>query len=233
MWKLSSVRNPIRILNKEMGSEGPKSVTIHVTGFKKFHGVAQNPTETAVNILKDYVEKRGLPAGVTLGSCTVLETVGEGGLPTLLKVIEESSSGNSSNNGQVIWLHLGVNSGATKFAIERLAVNEATFRCADELGWQPQRLPIVPEDGGINQIRKTSCPTESILEFLKKKSFEVTMSDDAGRFVCNYVYYHSLRLAEQKGHKCLFVHVPTFNRVNQEKQMEFVAALLEAIASTC
>ncbi|XP_006356428.1 pyrrolidone-carboxylate peptidase 1 [Solanum tuberosum] len=216
-----------------MGSEGPKSVTIHVTGFKKFHGVAQNPTETAVSNLKYYVEMKGLPAGVTLGSCTVLETAGEGGLPALLKVIEESSAGNSSNNGQVIWLHLGVNSGATKFAIERLAVNEATFRCADELGWQPQRVPIVPEDGGINQIRKTSCPTESILEFLKKKGFDVTMSDDAGRFVCNYVYYHSLRFAEEKGHKCLFVHVPTFNRVNQEKQMEFIAALLEAIASTC
>lgn len=215
-----------------MGSEGTKSLTIHVTGFKKFHGVSQNPTETTVNNLKDYVEKRGLPAGVTLGSCTVLETAGEGGLPTLLKVIEESSSGNSPNNGQVIWLHLGVNSGATKFAIEKLAVNEATFRCADELGWQPQRLPIVPEDGGINQMRKTSCATESILEFLKKKGFEVTMSDDAGRFVCNYVYYHSLRFAEQKGHRCLFVHVPTFNRMNQEKQMEFVAALLEAIAST-
>ncbi|KAL3337202.1 hypothetical protein AABB24_029715 [Solanum stoloniferum] len=216
-----------------MGSEGPKSVTIHVTGFKKFHGVAQNPTETVVSNLKYYVEKKGLPAGVTLGSCSVLETAGEGGLPTLLKVIEESSAGNSSNNGQVIWLHLGVNSGATKFAIERLAVNEATFRCADELGWQPQRVPIVPEDGGINQIRKTSCPTESILEFLKNKGFDVTMSDDAGRFVCNYVYYHSLRFAEEKGHKCLFVHVPTFNRVHQEKQMEFVAALLEAIASTC
>lgn len=234
MWKLSSIRNRVRVLNEEMGSEGPKSVTIHVTGFKKFHGVAQNPTETTVNSLKDFVKNRGLPAGVTLGSCTVLETAGEGGLPTLLKVIEsESSSENSSNNGRVIWLHLGVNSGSTKFAIERLAVNEATFRCADELGWQPQRLPIVPEDGGINQARKTSCSAEGILEFLKKKGFEVTMSDDAGRFVCNYVYYHSLRFAEKKGHKSIFVHVPTFNRVNQETQMEFVVALLEAIASTC
>lgn len=25
-----------------------------------------------------------------------------------------------------------------KFAIERQAVNEATFRCPDEFGWQPQ-----------------------------------------------------------------------------------------------
>ena len=33
---------------------------------------------------------------------------------------------------------MGVNSGASKFAIERKAVNEATFRCPDEMGWQPQ-----------------------------------------------------------------------------------------------
>lgn len=35
-------------------------------------------------------------------------------------------------------LHFGVNSGATRFAIENQAVNEATFRCPDELGWKPQ-----------------------------------------------------------------------------------------------
>lgn len=37
-------------------------------------------------------------------------------------------------------LHLGVNSGAMRFAIENQAVNEATFRCPDELGWKPQVL---------------------------------------------------------------------------------------------
>jgi pyroglutamyl-peptidase len=61
----------------------------------------------------------------------------------------------------------------------------------------------------------------------------VTISDDAGRFVCNYVYYHSLRFAEQKGHKSLFVHVPLFSRIDEETQMRFAASLLEAIASTC
>lgn len=35
-------------------------------------------------------------------------------------------------------VHFGVNSGATRFAIEQQAVNEATFRCPDEMGWKPQ-----------------------------------------------------------------------------------------------
>lgn len=38
----------------------------------------------------------------------------------------------------IFQLHFGVNSGATRFAIERQAVNEANFRCPDELGWKPQ-----------------------------------------------------------------------------------------------
>ncbi len=80
---------------------------------------------------------------------------------------------------------------------------------------------------------KTCCSIEAILKFLKKKGYEVTISNDAGRFVCNYVYYHSLRFAEQKGHKTLFVHVPLFSRIEEETQMQFVASLLEAIAATC
>lgn len=59
------------------------------------------------------------------------------------------------------------------------------------------------------------------------------MSQNAGRFVCNYVYYHSLRFAEQKGHKSLFVHVPLFSRIDEEAQMKFIGDLLEGVASTC
>ncbi|KAF2292763.1 hypothetical protein GH714_027923 [Hevea brasiliensis] len=69
---IKEIENCIRGGNGEMGSEGAKDVVIHVTGFKKFQGVAENPTETIVNNLKDYVEKRGLPAGLTLGSCPFL-----------------------------------------------------------------------------------------------------------------------------------------------------------------
>ncbi|KAJ6808665.1 uncharacterized protein M6B38_165000 [Iris pallida] len=124
-----------------MGSEGPSVVTIYVTGFKKFHGVSENPTETIVNNLKGYLQKNGIPKGLVLGSCNVLETAGEGALPELYKVLESAMVGQdieSSNPRRVILLHLGVNSGATRFAIETQAVNEATFRCQDELGWKPQ-----------------------------------------------------------------------------------------------
>jgi pyroglutamyl-peptidase len=90
-----------------MGSEGPPTVTIHVTGFKKFHGVAENPTETIVGNLKDYMKKRGLPKGVILGSCNILETAGQGALvplyQTLQSAVEKDENG-LSNSGRVIWV---------------------------------------------------------------------------------------------------------------------------------
>ncbi|KAK4423836.1 Pyrrolidone-carboxylate peptidase [Sesamum alatum] len=216
-----------------MGSEGPKSVKINVTGFKKFHGVDANPTETIVENLKDYVESRGLPPGVTLGTCAVLETAGDGAVSELYKVLDSGiSRGTNSRNEKVVWLHLGVSKGALKFALERQAVNEATFCSPDELGWQPQQLPVILGDGGISQTRTTSCCIEAILEFLKRKGYDANISNDAGRFVCNFVYYHSLMFAEQKGHQSLFVHIPPFSRVDEETQMQFIVALLEAIAST-
>lgn len=81
-------------------------------------------------------------------------------------------------------------------------------------------------------LLKTSCSVEAILGHLKNEGHDVICSDDAGRFVCNYVYYHSLRFAEQKGHKSLFVHVPLFAKIDEEKQMQFTYALLEAVSSS-
>ncbi|OVA13558.1 Peptidase C15 [Macleaya cordata] len=217
-----------------MGSEGPPAVTVHVTGFKKFHGVAENPTETIVGNLKEYVEKKGLPKGLILGSCNVLEAAGEGAVPALYQILDsavKSSNFKPSNSGQIIWLHFGVNSGATKFAIEHQAVNEATFRCPDEMGWKPQNVPVVPADGGISRIRETTLPVDEITTALAKMGYEVIRSNDAGRFVCNYVYYHSLRFAAENGIKSLFVHVPLFLTIDEETQMQFAASLLEVLAS--
>ncbi|KAG9459879.1 hypothetical protein H6P81_004387 [Aristolochia fimbriata] len=214
-----------------MGSEGPSEVIVHVTGFKKFHGVAENPTETIVSNLKEFMEKKGLPKGLVLGSCRILETAGQGALAPLYQMFESGLNSKTSNGGRVILVHFGVNSGATRFAIEQQAVNEATFRCPDELGWKPQKVPIVPSDGGISRTRETVLPVNEITKSLAKMGYEVMPSEDAGRFVCNYVYYHSLRFAEQNGVKSLFVHVPLFLTVDEETQMQFAASLLEVLAT--
>lgn len=223
-----------------MGSEGPPVTKIHVTGFRKFHGVAENPTETIVSRLMDYVNKQVLPEGAIPSSCNILETAGEGVVSTLYALLESTLPSNAGTDSEflsdtgsgerIIWLHLGVNSGASKFAVECRALNEATFRCPDEMGWQPQRAPIFPEDGGISHAIETTLPTKAIVQALAKKGYDVFVSDDAGRFVCNYVYYHSLRYAAKHGIKSLFVHVPLFTKVDEETQMQFIASVLEVLA---
>ena len=90
-----------------MGSEGPPAVTIHVTGFKKFHGVSDNPTETIVGNLQEYMKKNGLPKGLILGSCNILETAGQGALAPLYQTLQSALSGNDSespNSKRIIWV---------------------------------------------------------------------------------------------------------------------------------
>lgn len=219
-----------------MGSEGPSSpvTTVHVTGFKKFHGVAENPTEKIVRNLPSFMETKGLPKGLVLGSCTVLEAAGQGALGPLYELLESTVSGRECgmpSQERVILLHFGANSGSHRFALENQAVNEATFRCPDELGWKPQRMPIISSDGSILHTRQTTLPVNEISKSLQQMGYDVMPSDDAGRFVCNYVYYHSLKFAEKHGIRSLFVHFPLFLAIDEEVQMQFVASLLEVLAS--
>ncbi|KAJ8572768.1 hypothetical protein K7X08_009279 [Anisodus acutangulus] len=165
----------------------------------------------------------------------ILDTAGQGALVPLYQTLQAALRGGgdseTSNSRRVIWVHFGVKSDATMFAIENQAVNEATFRCPDEMGWKPQKVPIVPADGAISRKRETSLPVEEMTKVLEKMGYEVMTSDDADRFVCNYVYYHSLRFAEQNGIRSLFVHVPLFLTIDEETQMQFAASLLELLAS--
>jgi pyroglutamyl-peptidase len=80
-------------------------------------------------------------------------------------------------------------------------------------------------------IKQTTLPAKEITKSLQQMGYDVMLSDDAGRFVCNYVYYHSLRFAAKHSIKSLFVHFPLFAAIDEEVQMHFVASLLEVIAS--
>lgn len=88
-----------------MGSEGPATITIHVTGFKKFHGVSENPTEAIVSNLTEYVKKKGSPKGLVIGSCSILETAGQGAIVPLYETLRSAiSEKDSTNLNRIIWV---------------------------------------------------------------------------------------------------------------------------------
>lgn len=74
-----------------MGSESPRSIRFNLTGFKKFHGVTDNPTEILVGKIEEHMRKHGMPSGAILGSCSVLETAGEGALDSLILLLNSES----------------------------------------------------------------------------------------------------------------------------------------------
>ena len=83
------------------------TTTIHVTGFKKFHGVLENPTETIANNLTEYMNKKGLPKGLVIGSSSILEIAGQGALVPLYQRLQSSviaKDSESSNSNKIIWV---------------------------------------------------------------------------------------------------------------------------------
>lgn len=62
------------------------------------------------------------------------------------------------------------------------------------------------------------------------------VSEDAGRYVCNYTYYTSLYECDTRnsgGHgprlEALFVHVPLFSSVTETEQLAFLRQLLNEL----
>ena len=76
---------------------------------RNFMGVAENPTETIVGNLKEYMKKKGPSKGLVIGSCNVLETAGRGAIAPLYKILESAVNGENNDNSEgerVIWVSL-------------------------------------------------------------------------------------------------------------------------------
>lgn len=129
----------------------------------------------------------------------------------------------------LVLLHFGVATKAAAFRLERLAANDASFRMPDARGCQPRKQEIAPGRGLLTALR-CGLPLESICEQLAGQGYNVEVSDNAGRFLCNYVYYRSTAAALAYGQwHSLFVHVPSFETVDEATQREFVVAVVRAV----
>ena len=138
------------------------------------------------------------------------------------------------DNDETIWaVHVGLAEDREAIELERVAHNEVGER-DDEAGRRPgaagERLT-----GGPMSL-ETGFPVEPLAALLTPQLSRgglpgVELSDDAGRYVCNAIYYHSLRA---NGHchgtpnaQSLFVHVP---RLDREDAARVGAILGESVA---
>ena len=161
----------------------------HLTGFGPFHGVPDNPTSWLMYTLPSALEEwKDKPKNITI-TCEVLETSAQGSLEQF-NIMQAALQEHSADDIHM-WIHFGVNGKAKVFNLELQAFNEATFRCPDERGYQCSNQLIVAEE-------KTKLCSDldlaSICAELKATPYEIQVrcSDDAGRFVCNWIYFQSL-----------------------------------------
>jgi pyroglutamyl-peptidase len=76
---------------------------------------------------------------------------------------------------------------------------------------------------------ETALPLEPVLRALERCGVEeARISEDAGGFVCEWLYHHLLLRARERGARALFVHVPPERFTPLARQIEVVRAVLLA-----
>lgn len=195
----------------------------------------------------------------------ILETSAEAVRTEIDTMYDLISSRTDVEGCQVVFLHLGVNYRGKKFHLEKCAYNDATFRVPDERGYQPQGVCILESgelksnsDSGnstkkktvhkFGKCFKTDLDLNTICSSLEDfNSQPVCVSNDPGRFVCNYTYCLSLDRSlhcmknsklndesngvgkQQAGYHSLFVHVPPFAVIDEDHQFLFILEIMKMI----
>lgn len=155
-------------------------MTLLITGFEAFGGWSANPT---AELAPAVAQRFGLPHAVL---AVDLEEA-----PRALQALREQ-------HRPALSLHLGLSGQATAVTLERAALNVVDFRIADVAGRQPRRGRIV--QGGPDGLM-----TRVDLLSLQAAVEGTVISNSAGTYLCNALYYHAL--LESAG-RALFVHVP-------------------------
>eukprot|EP01103_Thecamoeba_quadrilineata_P012471 TRINITY_DN3220_c1_g1_i1.p1 TRINITY_DN3220_c1_g1~~TRINITY_DN3220_c1_g1_i1.p1 ORF type:complete len:161 (-),score=26.16 TRINITY_DN3220_c1_g1_i1:262-744(-) len=155
----------------------------HITGFGKFCGVNENPTEILIERLPTYLQENSIPENIQVLSYSILDVAGIDAVFFFGSTISKFHNQIFEPNTRTIWLHFGVWTSLPGFNIETTGWNEADFSCPDEREWQPIEQKIVTNSA---QSLKTDLPVTEIHASLSQK-YNVALSTDPGRFLCNFI----------------------------------------------
>ena len=102
-------------------------------------------------------------------------------------------------------LALGLAQGREGISIERVAINVDDARIPDNAGQQPIDTPVVP--GGPAAYFST-LPIKRLAQGLQQAGHPAHISQTAGTFVCNHVFYALQHHLHGQGVMSGFVHLP-------------------------
>jgi len=147
---------------------------ILVTGFSVFPGAPVNPTEALVGRLR---AEPPIGAWELRAEVLAVEYAGIG--PRLEQIGKEFPPD--------ISIHFGLAREAKGFRLERVARNEIRKNTPDNAGYQPEAFCIW--EGGQQCV--STLPLDMIEKRLMSEGLPVSWSDDAGGYLCNYLFYLS------------------------------------------
>jgi pyroglutamyl-peptidase len=164
-----------------------------VTGFSPFGGEPVNPALEAIKKL----DKRVL-GGHTLIT-RELPVVRQACVDAIVKYIRELDP--------VLVVAVGQAGRRIEITPERVAINVDDYRIADNGGHQPVDEPIVPK-GGVAYW--STLPIKAMVKAMKEKGIPASVSNTAGTFVCNHLFYGLMHYLATEGNKRRggFIHIP-------------------------
>ena len=130
-------------------------------------------------------------------------------LPTEFSAARKSLAALLRKHKPALVLCVGLAGGRAGLSLERIAINVQDARIADNTGSQPVDTPVI-KSGPAAYF--TSLPIKSMLRALTNSGIHAEVSQTAGTFVCNHVFYVLMHLLknQRKGFSSRggFVHVP-------------------------
>jgi pyroglutamyl-peptidase len=165
--------------------------TVLLTGFEPFGGAAINPSWEAARTLEGWSGP-----GFTVAARQLPCVFGEA-LDVLRDAIAEIKPD--------VVIAVGQAGGRSEISLERVAINIDDASMRDNAGAQPVDTPIVA-DGPAAYFG--TLPVKAIVKALRLRGFPSGVSQTAGTFVCNHVFYGLMHHAVGQPLKAGFIHVP-------------------------
>ena len=204
-----------------------RRVYFYITGFGKFFNIVTNPSSVLVNRLPELFEEDWHLAHHEIVTVSIEDC--ETSLSKIYQVVNQNIAQNKGRKHIVI--NFGVAAARKLFSLEMCGKNIQDFRCKDERGNQPLNLPI-DSQCAVDFVRKTTLDLEKVRDGLKAAGHTaVECSQNAGEFICNYMYYRNLDYCSACNQtSALFVHIPSFSTIPEEDHVKFAKDLLVELA---
>ena len=164
---------------------------ILLTGFEPFGGDPLNPSVLICQALH----------GQDVGHATVHAVE----LPCVFGRALQALDAALTATSPVLVLALGLATGRAEISVERVAINVDDARIPDNAGAQPVDVPVV--EGGPAAWFST-LPVKAIVAALREAGLPAAVSQTAGTFVCNHVFYGLQHRLAGSGVRSGFIHVP-------------------------